>query len=56
MNLDARDGMKWLPHNSNYRCRTEAFSTKTGLSICAVIGALSLLCDRLADLTIGSGN
>jgi hypothetical protein len=36
-------GTKWLTHTAYYRCRTEAFSTKIGLSIVTVIGLPSLL-------------
>jgi hypothetical protein len=41
-----------LPHEAHYRGRAEALNTTTGLSIRAVIGGLSLLCDALADLDV----
>ena len=39
---------KWLPDDSYYRGRTEAFNTKIGLSGGAVTG-WSFLCDELPD-------
>jgi hypothetical protein len=55
MNLDTRDGTKWLAHKLCYRGLTATLNTKIGLSIGAAIGSSSLR-DELPNFARGEND